>query len=134
MLKITMEKTHVLYNGNSVVCRFEIGHYIEYARVNGLGIAFHDINTANLSRWGMTLADAQSNFHVIQNDQIHKGVPAFLVVWKMMPKYQRLARFVEQPFMLKPTTVLFDRVIMPVLHKWAIARENKALESSGLLR
>lgn len=129
-----MEETHVLYNANSVICRYEIGHYVEYAGSNGLNIMFHDINRTNLSQWGMTLADAQSNFHVIQNGKTYKGVPAFLVIWKMMPKYHRLAKLVGHPFMLNPSSWLFDRLIMPMLHSWAIARDNRALERSELTR
>jgi len=129
-----METTHVLYNANSVICRFEIGHYIEYARLNGLNIVFHDINCTNLSRWGMTLADAQSNFHVIQNGKVYKGVPAFILLWGMMPKYHRLAKLVNQPFMLKPTSLMFDNLVMPMLHKLAIEREAKALERRGVIR
>ena len=80
----TTEDTSVLYNGECPVCRFEIDHYAEYSRDNGLPIRFDDLNSDALAGWGVSADDAAKRLHVRKNGQVYSGIPAFVLLWQDM--------------------------------------------------
>tara|TARA_R110002126_G_scaffold10390_1_gene47341 strand:+ start:627 stop:1019 length:393 start_codon:yes stop_codon:yes gene_type:complete len=126
MEQSTPNDASVLYNGECPVCRFEIDHYAEYSRDNGLPIRFDDLNSDALAGWGVSADDAAKRLHVRKNGQVYSGIPAFILLWQDMPRFRWLARVVSWPVVQPVTEVLYDRVLAPVLYRWHLARERKA--------
>ncbi len=120
------EETSVLYNGQCPVCSFEIGHYAAYARRSGLPIRFDDLNAADLDRWGLTEDDAARRLHVLHEGEILAGIPAFLVLWRRMPRYRWLARLVGLPGIRQLAGLAYDRALAPLIYRWHLRRKARA--------
>jgi predicted DCC family thiol-disulfide oxidoreductase YuxK len=122
--------TAVLYNASCPVCRFEIDHYAGYAGREALPIRFEDLNRTDLARWGLTRDQAARRLYVRRGDVLLSGIPAFIALWKEMPKYRWLARIVSTPGVHWCACVAYDRVIAPILYHWQRVRYAGA-EKSG---
>lgn len=111
--------TEVLYNADCPVCSVEIDHYAKIARSKSLPIAFSDLNDVDaLKTWGLTREMAAKRLHVRQGDEILSGVPAFIALWRQMPRYRWLARVVNLPGVHMAAALVYDYVLAPVLYRW----------------
>ncbi len=103
-----MPRTRVRYNADCPICNSEMCSYAAYSTQNALPLAFDDLNTVDLSQWGISADDAARLLHVIHDGRLHIGFDAFLVLWSQMPRYRRLAKIGRWP------------VVFPVLN-WGYA-------------
>jgi predicted DCC family thiol-disulfide oxidoreductase YuxK len=120
-----MSKTTILYNGNSLVCSYEMGTYCKYARKLGLDMTFQDLHTTDLTQWGLTKEKAMRNLHVMHHGQVLSGVDAFMILWQKMPRYQVWGKFVNLPGMHELSSAFFDWVAMPILYRINKSRTHK---------
>jgi predicted DCC family thiol-disulfide oxidoreductase YuxK len=118
-------KTSVLYNANCPVCNFEIKHYAEYAGEHSLPIRFDDLNTDARDQWGLDADTAARRLYVLHDGTLTSGIPAFLVLWAQMPRYQRLAGFVSVPGIKQTACVVYDFILAPVIYRWHLRRLRK---------
>ena len=112
--------TSVLYDGACPICAKEINLYRGQAG-------------AELVRWldvsrlaereiplGLSRREVLDRFHVIGNDgSIKTGAAAFVALWTVLPKFQRVARMVDNPpllFVLEIGYTLFLR-FRPLLQR-----------------
>ena len=112
--------TSVLYDGACPICAKEISLYRGQAG-------------AELVRWldvsrlaereiplGLSRREVLARFHVIGNDgSIKTGAAAFVALWTILPKFQRVARMVDNPpllFLLEIGYTLFLR-FRPLLQR-----------------
>ena len=112
--------TSVLYDGACPICAKEINLYRGQAG-------------AELVRWldvsrlaereiplGLSRREVLARFHVIGNDgSIKTGAAAFVALWAVLPKFQRVARMVNNPpllFLLEIGYTLFLR-FRPLLQR-----------------
>jgi predicted DCC family thiol-disulfide oxidoreductase YuxK len=115
-------KTAVLYNANCPVCNFEISHYETYANTNDLPIRFDDLNTDALAQWNLTADQAARRLYVSKDGELTSGIPAFLILWKDMPKYHWLAKIVAFPVVKQLAVVTYDYILAPVIYRWHLRR------------
>lgn len=125
MVFLSMRDTHILYNGNCPICRFEINNYKKRAQAHDLPMVFQDLNTTHLSKWNLTRDQAMRNLYVMQDGKIVSAIPAFMILWEMMPGYRLWARFLSLPGMRQLVSGFFDRLLMPNLYKWNKHQENR---------
>ena len=118
----TDTRTSVLYNATCPVCNFEIGHYARYADRHGLPIRFDDLNSDARQAWGIDADRAARRLYVLHDGQLSSGIPAFLVLWAQMPRYQRLARIVGLPGIRQIAGVAYDHVLAPLIYRWHLHR------------
>jgi len=118
-------KTSVLYNANCPVCNFEIGHYARYAGNHSLPIRFDDLNTDARNQWGLDADTAAQRLYVLHDGTLTSGIPAFLVLWAQMPRYQWLARVVGLPGIKQIASVVYDFMLAPVIYRWHLRRLRK---------
>lgn len=118
--------TEVLYNADCPVCSFEIDHYASYASREGLPIRFDDLNAEERATWGLDRETAARRLHVRKNGQIYSGIPAFVLLWKEMPRYRWLARLVSLPGVHWVACKVYDHVLAPVLYAWDKRRQRRA--------
>ncbi len=120
------DEIRVLYNARCPVCRAEIDHYAAHARARDLPIRFDDLNEADLARWGVSADQAARRLHVMKDDEIHSGVDAFVALWQGMPRWRPLAVLVGLPGIHALATLIYDRVLAPVLYRRHLARVARA--------
>lgn len=118
--------TRVLYNADCPVCSFEIDGYAAYARRVGLPIRFDDLNGPAREAWGIDAETAARRLHVLHAGEVLAGVPAFLALWRQMPRYRWLARLVGAPGMRQAASALYDHVLAPALFRWDRLRRRRA--------
>ncbi|MEM1076783.1 MAG: DUF393 domain-containing protein [Pseudomonadota bacterium] len=127
----TASRTSVLYNANCPVCSYEINHYADYSRSSALPIEFDDLNDAALlGRWGLDEDTAARRLHVLKDGEVTAGIPAFLVLWKDMPRYRWLARVVALPGLYHLSCFAYDYVLAPVIYRWHLSRKRRAQNSA----
>lgn len=129
-----MEKpaeTRVLFNDDCPVCSFEINHYAAYAKKTGLPIRFDDLNGPARADWGINEDAAARRLYVLHGAQLYDGIPAFLVLWREMPRYRWLARIVGLPGIRQVASFGYDRVLAPLIYRWHLRRKARAASQSG---
>ena len=119
------EKTHVLYNEQCPVCRYEIHHYRDYAAKSDLPIRFEDLNTTDMAAWGIDRDAAARRLYLLKGDKTLSGIPAFVALWQEMPRYRWLARFVGLPGVRQLASALYDYALAPVIYRWHLRRLNR---------
>jgi len=123
------QKTSVLYNAQCPVCNFEISHYETYADANGLPIRFDDLNSEALAQWDLTADQAARRLYVAHDGKLTSGIPAFLILWRQMPKYHWLAKLIALPGIRQAASVTYDYVLAPLIYRWhlhRLAKQNRA--------
>ena len=118
-------KTSVLYNATCPVCNFEIQHYARYAGANGLPIRFDDLNSDARDAWGLDADTAAKRLYVLHDGTLTSGIPAFLVLWRQMPKYQWLAKVVGFPGIRQIACVAYDHMLALAIYHWHLRRLRK---------
>ena len=118
--------TTVIYNGACPICSREIAGYRRYSETRALPIAFRDLNAGDLATWGLSADQAARRLYVVRDGTLHDGVPAFAVLWEQMPRFRWLARLVRLPGLRQGTTLVYDRVLAPLLYAMHRRRVSRA--------
>ncbi|SHH98826.1 thiol-disulfide oxidoreductase DCC family protein [Marivita hallyeonensis] len=123
--------TRVLFNDDCPVCSFEINHYAAYAQKHDLPIQFDDLNGPARAAWGIDEDTAARRLYVLRDGDLSSGIPAFLVLWREMPRYRWLARVVGLPGITQVASVVYDHVLAPVIYRWHLRRKARRVSQSG---
>jgi len=118
--------TRILYNADCPICNAEICHYQRYAIARGIPFGFDDLNTVDPAAYGVTADQAARQLHVLHDGQVVSGVDAFVVIWRMMPRYRPLAWIVSLPLILQMSRAIYDRVLAPILYRMHLRRLAQA--------
>ena len=92
----------VFYDGKCGLCRREIGHYQKIASV--IDFQWVDIteDKEELAKAGLTFETALRRMHAQDHHGVlYKGVDAFILIWKHLPRWKYLAPLMALP-MIKP--------------------------------
>jgi len=122
------QDTKVLYNAECPVCSFEIDHYRDYAGKNDLPLRFDDLNGPQRAEWGIDADTAARRLYVLHEGELTSGIPAFLVLWRQMPRYRWLARVVGLPGIKQAASALYDYVVAPLIYRWHLRRKARAAQ------
>ena len=128
--EVMSQQATVLYNAACPVCRAEIDHYADYSAQNSLSIRFQDLNASQLTHWGLTKDEATKRLHVMKDEMLFSGIPAFLVLWQEMPRYRRWARFVALPGIYWLAVRTYDHILAPALYRWHQLRQKRIAGTS----
>ena len=112
-----------LYHGACPVCSLEIGHYQNYCAREDIDLGWEDISSGTtapvLNSHGIDREDAKRRMTVIASDgTVHRGVDAFIVLWKEMPRYRLLSRIVAVPGIYHLGALVYDYLLAPALYAW----------------
>ena len=97
----------VYYNKSCNICRAEINLY---KKQNIEEIDWIDI-TNNVDAENETLKDDKAllrRLHVIKDGKVFDGAEAFLLVWKMIPKYKFLYSFFRLPVIFQIFSIGYE--------------------------
>ena len=125
-------KLEIIYNENCPVCRFEIKHYQGYVSKNKLPISFIDLNTIDLTEWGVTKDQAAQKLIAIKDGKTLQGIDAFGELWKAMPRYKVLAILIKIPVLSYFSRCLYNFVLAPIIYKMHKNRELKIRNTNRL--
>lgn len=109
-------ETHVIYNETCPICAREVAGYRRYSETSGLPIRYHGLSSDARARLGLSADDAARRFHVVQDGRLISGLPAFVALWREMPRFRWLARLVSLPVIFPLTRLGYDRIAAPVLY------------------
>ena len=111
-----MSRTEVLYNESCPVCRREVHHYRRLSEADGLPIAYADLDDPDgRADWGLSRDAAAARLHVRKDGEVLSGVPAFVALWREIPRYRWLARLVSLPGVHGLACLVYDHILAPAL-------------------
>lgn len=120
-----MTRIEILYNGRCPICSAEIAQYERAARKADAPLTFTDLHDAPLQDWALTPDQATRRLHARQNGQILSGFPAFLIIWKELPRLRWLARLLSFPVLHQIARISYDRIAAPMLYRLHKRREAR---------
>ena len=93
---MTMSQLTTFYDGGCPLCRQEISHYRRLdvqGAINWVDITSDD---ATLATAGLDRNTAMRRIHAHEVDgTLLVGVPAFIAIWRRLPRYRHLATLVQ---------------------------------------
>ena len=103
------------FNESFNICRTEINHY---KKIN------QSITWIDIIKDKTALNDTQSSpkelirrLHVIENGQIFKGIDAFLIVWREIPRYRILSKFASLPIIYHCGWLIYEFIAIILYYK-----------------
>jgi predicted DCC family thiol-disulfide oxidoreductase YuxK len=105
-----MTKLTTFYDGGCPLCSKEIDHYRRLDRERR--VRWVDITDAGdeLSAAGLDVETAMRRLHVREADgRMLSGAPAFVAIWRRLPRYRWLARAVEGARLTRPLNRVYAR-------------------------
>ncbi|MFT6673924.1 MAG: putative DCC family thiol-disulfide oxidoreductase YuxK [Sulfitobacter sp.] len=121
------DHTRVLYNGACPVCRREIGHYETASQQAARRISYDDLNDpVTLAEWGIDADRAARRLHLRKNGRTYAGIPAFIELWRAIPRYHWLARLISLPVIYPCAVLAYDHVLAALIYKWHLRRQSRA--------
>lgn len=124
-------ETTVIYNANCPVCSWEIDHYRSYAKEAAPEIRFCDLNDgAAPAAAGLTEDEAARRLYVLKDGKRLSGIPAFIVLWREMPRYAFLARLFSVPGIHRLACWAYDYALAPVIYRWHLRRVARRAKST----
>lgn len=121
-----MSEIEILYNGRCPICSAEIAAYRRQAEEAGVVLRFTDLHQTETADWGLTSEQATRRFHARQDGAIISGFPAFLALWRALPKMRWLARLLDRPVLRPMAAFGYDRIAAPILYALHRRRERRA--------
>ncbi|MEM0935532.1 MAG: DUF393 domain-containing protein [Pseudomonadota bacterium] len=115
----------MIYNAECPICSREIEAYRRYSEARDLPLRFTGLQDGAAAAHGLSEEDAARRLHVVQNGALLAGLPAFVALWEEMPRMRWLARLVSLPLIRPLVTVLYERILAPLLygmHRRRVAR------------
>lgn len=98
----------IFYDGACGLCSKEINYYRRIAPDSVFDWQDVTISTAKLDKHGIQLADALMQLHAIDSQgRMHKGVDAFILMWKQIGQWKWLASLVALPAVKQLAHVLY---------------------------
>lgn len=91
------------YDGGCPLCSKEIAHYRRMDRTQQ--VRWIDLTQAadELAAVGLDIATAMRRLHVRDaQGRLLSGVPAFVAIWRRLPRYRTLARIIETLRLIGP--------------------------------
>jgi predicted DCC family thiol-disulfide oxidoreductase YuxK len=108
------DKMVVFYNGGCSICAPEVRYYERLAIDNDIpDIIFEDVS--GQVALGQRDLIYLKRFHVQEKGTLYSGVDAFLILWRRLPRFSYLARFVALPGIYTIARMIYDRVLAPLL-------------------
>ena len=112
-----------LFHGACPVCSIEISHYQGMCERRSIRVGWSDISSGVdapiLAELGLDREDVKRRMTVLDRDgRVHRGIDAFIVLWRELPGYRHLARVVALPVIHPICGFLYDHALAPILYGW----------------
>ena len=122
-----MSKTEVLYNDTCPICSREVGHYARQSARARVPVVYDPLgDPERLAQWQIDPKDAARRLHVRKDGQLYAGIPAFVVLWRELPRYRWLSRVIKLPGVHWLACQVYDHMLAPVLYHLHRRRQGVA--------
>ena len=111
-----MQEIEILYNGRCPICAAEIAQYRAQAEKADAPLRFRDLHRIDSADWGLTPDQATRRFHARAGGHIISGFPAFLLLWRNLPRMRWLARLLDRPGLRHLAEFGYNRIAAPLLY------------------
>lgn len=118
-------RTEILYNGQCPICAAEIAHYRKLAMEVAAPLDFVDLHSAPLNDWGLTPEQATRRIHARQDGVIISGFPAFVLIWRAVPKLHWMARVANLPVVRHIAAWGYNWIAAPALYRLHLYRMRR---------
>ena len=89
---------NVFYDDRCPLCRREIEYYKKLSALTKIKWSGISENIPTLEKYGISYTESLKVLHAINEDnQMVYGVDTFILIWRQLPKWKWLAKFVELP-------------------------------------
>ena len=100
----------VFYDGKCGLCSKEIRHYKRIAPDGVFDWVDITVSPEDLKKEGVSLSTGLKLLHAKDNNEvIHVGVDAFILIWKQLQNWQTLATFVSLPVIRQIAYYLYNK-------------------------
>lgn len=127
-------RSEVYFNGDCPVCQAEMARYRRDSEEGRLDLQFVDCagDTSALASCGLRAEHLERRLYLRAPDgSIVSGFPAFLVLWRTLPGYARLAKLLGLPVIRSICVVAYDQAVAPGLAWWARRRGRNRRVGAG---
>lgn len=115
----------VLYNGKCPICAAEIAQYRAQAIAADAPLEFIDLHQTALEDWGISPDQAARRLHLRKGGQVISGFPAFLAIWRDLPRLRWLARLLSAPGLRHLAAGGYERIAAPLLYRLHLRRMQR---------
>jgi len=123
------DKVTIFYNGGCSICAPEVRYYERLAVNAGLHhLKFEDVSI-DVAR-GIKSLDYLKRFHVEHDQTLYSGTDAFVILWRLLPRFKYLAAFVSLPVINTVAKIIYDHVLAPLLFKRYLRQQTRKSISS----
>ena len=103
------------FNESCKICCSEINHY---KKINNSINWINVINNKFASReTKLSSKELIRRLHIIKNDQLYKGLDAFLVVWNEIPRYKFLSKILALPIIYHIGWLIYEFFAIILFYK-----------------
>lgn len=88
-------------------------------------LIFTDLNATDLTQWKVSKDQATRRLHARKDGQIISGFPAFLILWRELPRMRWLARLLSLPVLRQVADIGYNALAAPLLYRMHLRREAK---------
>ena len=100
----------VFYDGKCGLCSKEIRHYKRIAPDGVFDWVDITVSPEDLKKEGVSLSTGLKLLHAKDNNEvIHVGVDAFILIWKQLQNWQILATFVSLPIIRQIAHFIYNQ-------------------------
>ncbi|MBK2356094.1 thiol-disulfide oxidoreductase DCC family protein [Francisella hispaniensis] len=109
----------VFYDGKCGLCTKEINHYKKIAPKNIFSwIDITEIDQSVIAKENLDVISCLKALHVKDNnDKLHIGIDAFIIIWSQLKRWRKLATIVKLPLIYN-----FAKIIYSLFAKWRFNR------------
>ena len=120
----------VFYDGKCGLCSKEIRHYKQIAPDGVFDWVDITVFPHSLNKEGVSLSTGLKLLHAKDdNEVIHVGVDAFILIWKQLQNWQLLATVVSMPIIWQITCFIYNKFAnwrFNRLHHCQLAAKNES--------
>jgi len=100
----------VFYDGRCGLCSKEIHHYKRIAPDGVFDWVDITVTSRALNKEGVSLSTGLKLLHAKDNNEvIHIGVDAFILIWKQLQNWQILATFISMPIIRQIACFIYNK-------------------------
>lgn len=113
----------VHYSGACPICAAEMDHYRRRDVKGALRLVDVSTEPEEAGALGIDCDTALRRLHAVTPEgEVHRGLEAFLAIWRRLPGYGGMARLFSLPGIRQLSAWGYEHVVAAVIYRWSKAR------------
>tara|TARA_B100002052_G_C15632908_1_gene484832 strand:- start:43 stop:399 length:357 start_codon:yes stop_codon:yes gene_type:complete len=103
------------FNESCNICRAEINHYKKINKsINWIDVIHNNCASRETN---LSSKELIRRLHIIKNDELYKGLDAFIVVWNEIPRYKFLSKLLALPIIYHVGWLIYEFFAVILFYK-----------------